>query len=171
MDEMLKKQNVLDAIYAKMEKTDKPDVVLGLAAAMSTVKQMQAVPVNPAEKQESSYNSVKTELEPCDDCIRREDALMALTGQCADSLIEILPKAIKRINALPPVTPQPKMGRWIIKMRVNRKIMVAGNKTWYLLIMCEKCDFIKTIMEEHKGQYKFCPNCGQPKIQEVNNEQ
>ena len=50
MDEMLKKQDVLDAIYAAMEKTDKPDVVLGLAAAMSTVKQMQAAPVNPAEK-------------------------------------------------------------------------------------------------------------------------
>lgn len=50
MDEMLKKQDVLDAIYEKMEKTDKPDVVLGLAAAMSTVKQMEAAPVNPAEK-------------------------------------------------------------------------------------------------------------------------
>lgn len=50
MDEMLKKQDVLDAIYATMEKTDKPDVVLGLAAAMSTVKQMQASPVTPAEK-------------------------------------------------------------------------------------------------------------------------
>ena len=50
MDEMLKKQDVLDAIYEKMEKTDKPDVILGLAAAMSTVKQMQAALVNPAEK-------------------------------------------------------------------------------------------------------------------------
>ena len=45
------------------------------------------------------------EQEPCDDCIRREDALMALTGEYTDSPIEILPKAIKRINALPSVTP------------------------------------------------------------------
>jgi hypothetical protein len=46
------------------------------------------------------------EQEPCTDCIRREDALMALTGEYTDSIGEILPKAIKRINALPPVTPQ-----------------------------------------------------------------
>jgi hypothetical protein len=31
---------------------------------------------------------------------------MALTGEYTDSIGEILPKAIKRINALPPVTPQ-----------------------------------------------------------------
>ena len=35
-------------------------------------------PVTPAEKQES-----------CDDCIRREDALMALTGEYTDSPIEL----------------------------------------------------------------------------------
>lgn len=52
--------------------------------------------------------------EPCEDYISREDALMALTGQCADSPIELLPKAIKQINALPPVTPAEKVGTRII---------------------------------------------------------
>lgn len=114
MEEMLRKEDVLKALSAKideLEKRDaKADVILGLATAMSVVKLMTC---EPAEK----------------------------------------------------------VGQWIIKMRVNKKIMVAGIKTWYLLIICDKCGFIKTIMEEHKGQYKFCPNCGQPKIQEVNNEQ
>lgn len=46
--------------------------------------------------------------EPCTDAISREDALMALTGEYTDSPIEILPKAIKRINVLPPVNPAEK---------------------------------------------------------------
>lgn len=47
----------------------------------------------------------KPEQEPCEDCVRREDALMALTGEYTESRGEILSKAIKRINALSPVTP------------------------------------------------------------------
>lgn len=54
MDEMLRKQDILDAIMAKIDELEKTntsaDVILGLAAAMSTVKQMQAAPVTPAEK-------------------------------------------------------------------------------------------------------------------------
>lgn len=45
MGEMLKKQDVLDAILAKIDelkKTDtSADVILGLAAAMSVVKKME----------------------------------------------------------------------------------------------------------------------------------
>lgn len=54
MNEMLNKKDVLDAIEKKMKVVNEADgdadVILGLAAAMSTVKQMQAAPVNPAEK-------------------------------------------------------------------------------------------------------------------------
>ena len=57
--------------------------------------------------------TVVLEQEPCTDAISREDALMALTGEYTDSPIEILPKAIKRISKLPPVTPAEKVVRWI----------------------------------------------------------
>lgn len=45
MDEMLKKQDVLDAIMTKIDELEKTntsaDVILGLAAAMSVVKLME----------------------------------------------------------------------------------------------------------------------------------
>jgi hypothetical protein len=66
--------------------------------------------INHAYNDCTRYDTLKHMLdelqEPCDDAINREDALMALTGEYTDSPIEILSKAIKRINKLPPVTPQ-----------------------------------------------------------------
>ena len=50
------------------------------------------------------------EQEPCEDAISREDALMALTGEWTEITDEIIHRFIKRIKALPPVTPQPKTG-------------------------------------------------------------
>lgn len=47
MKELLDKQVVLDAIYDKMETIDKPDVILGLMAAMGVVKDLE--PVKEAE--------------------------------------------------------------------------------------------------------------------------
>jgi hypothetical protein len=46
----------------------------------------------------------------CEDAISREDALMCLTGEWTEITDEIIHRFIKRIKALPPVTPQPK---WI----------------------------------------------------------
>ena len=89
--------------------------------------------------------------EPCDDCISREDALMALTGEYTDSPIEILPKAIKRINALPPVKPAEKVGHWI-------KIDDCSNSGYY----CSECH--KRVVKEGWSDtvkiIKYCPNCG-----------
>lgn len=138
MDEMLKKQDVLDAIYAKMEKTDKPDVVLGLAAAMSTVKQMQAVPVTPAEKQEPSYNSVKTEL----DCVSRQAVLMEVDKYLCGVPFE--EKGIdKVIKELPPVTPAEKVGHWI-----------DHQEDRWIYAKCSECETI------HDSRTNYCPNCG-----------
>lgn len=95
------------------------------------------------------------EQEPCEDCIRREDALMALTGQYADSPIELLPKAIKQINALLPVTPAEKVGRWEwVQYDANPNI---GN--WH----CSECDRIVSgaiAYSNPSNSYKYCPNCG-----------
>ena len=148
MDEMLKKQDVLDAIYATMEKTDKPDVVLGLAAAMSTVKQMQGASVNPAEKQEPSYNSVKIELKPCDDCISRQAVLDAISNEKYHywALFEY-------VKQLPPVNPTEKVGQWEWNQYdSNPKI---GN------FHCSQCHGIG------KAYYDYCPYCGSRMTQEV----
>ena len=101
--------------------------------------------------------------ESCDDCIRREDALMALTGEYKDSPIEILPKAIKRINALPPVTPAEKVGQW----EWEHESFTKNWGNWH----CSKCRKIITVCETdwakiNKPIYKYCPDCG-AKMQEV----
>lgn len=93
MDEMLKKQDVLDAIYAKMEKTDKPDVVLGLAAAMSVVKKMEAL-----------------EQEPCIDAISRQAVLEIIRKCHCEEWVKADIGA--PIEALQPVTPAEKVGHW-----------------------------------------------------------
>ena len=92
------------------------------------------------------------EQEPCEDCISREDALMALTGQCADSPIELLPKAIKQINALPPVTPAEKVGRWIY----DRTRDWDGECKYE----CSECGMGSDV------DYAYCMRCG-CKMQEV----
>lgn len=40
-NDLVSKQAVMDALLAKMDNVDKPDVVLGLACAMSVVKLME----------------------------------------------------------------------------------------------------------------------------------
>lgn len=92
--------------------------------------------------------------EPCTDAISREDALMALTGEYTDSPIEILPKAIKRINVLPPVTPAEKVGRW---KRISMDKYSEHAKYWY---RCDRCG------EDNLGNTNYCPHCG-AKMQEV----
>lgn len=70
------------------------------------------------------------------------------------------------LNQLPPVTPQPKTGHWIIKDSKEQGYDIGGVKTWYIQIKCSECEFIKTAIEGHTGQYHYCPQCG-AKMQEV----
>ena len=98
MDEMLRKENVLKALSAKideLEKRDaKADVILGLATAMSVVKLMGG---EPAEKEKS-----------CADCISRQAVLDAISNEKYHywALFEY-------VKQLPPVTPAEKVGYWI----------------------------------------------------------
>lgn len=110
------------------------------------------------------------EQEPCEDAISRQAANDAIfseplykTGMKERSAEEAVPAIFEKIKSLPPVTPPPKIGRWIVKDGKEQGYDIAGIKTWYIQIMCDKCGFIKTAIEGHTGQYKFCPNCGQPK--------
>ena len=57
------------------------------------------------------------EVEPCGDAISREAALMCMTGKYVADLEykpdDIISQHIKRIKALPSVTPKQKTGEWI----------------------------------------------------------
>lgn len=88
------------------------------------------------------------EQEPCEDCISREEALLALTGMDLptdrDKLIALF---TERIQQMPSVTPQRAKGYWI---EVNDGRCVHHFK-------CSECGQCVSWIgkEEH-----YCSNCG-----------
>ena len=76
---------------------------------------------------------------------------------------ETLDMAIKALEALPPVTPQPKMGHWKWVPYSYRPIL--GD--W----VCSECEgvAVECVRKDNMGGiplYKYCPQCGK-KMQEV----
>ena len=105
--------------------------------------------------QEPNYNSIKTELKSCDDAISRQAAIDAITKTSG-----IRGDTLKALYDLPPVTPQQKMGHWI---KTPKAVMGEGYM-WY----CDKCEHkVYQDSSKHYPSEKYCPNCGQPKMQEV----
>ena len=100
---------------------------------------------------------------PCKDSISREDALLALTGEWTEPSDELIHRFIRRIKNLPPVTPQPKMGRWILNG--NQGVQAVG----YLTYHCSECE--REINSKYHGkisllkEYPYC-HCG-AKMKEV----
>ena len=96
--------------------------------------------------------------QPCVDMVSRDamwEVLQRLYGTEGELVEELM--------SLPPVTPQPKMGRWV---KTPKAIMGEGYM-WY----CDKCEH--EVYQDSSRPYpseKFCPNCGQPKMQEVKDE-
>jgi hypothetical protein len=122
-----------------------------ISKAINIVRYFEAHFAKSKEAREDAVNIIEAlEQEPCEDCIRREDALMALTGEWTESRDEILSKAIKRIKGLPPITSQQKIGRWI-----------DGK--------CNKCGTHAPFWAMASTYYcsDYCPKCG-AKMQEVN---
>ena len=96
-------------------------------------------------------------LEPCEDAISREDALMALTGEWTELTDEIIHHFIKRIKKLPPVNPQLKIGHWILND--NQGVQAVGCLTYH----CSECG--REITSKYHGkisllkEYPYC-HCG-----------
>lgn len=89
--------------------------------------------------------------QPCGDCISREKALQIIRAWFDR---EATPSDLKNeIEQLPPVTPQPKIGRWIEHIH---------NGMHY--IECPKCS--SWFLRMYLTRNSYCPNCG-AKMQEV----
>ena len=110
------------------------------------------------------------EQEPCDDCISREATVKMLckiakiVNKERDGLGSPYAMAALFIqdnkDEFPPVTPQPKMGRWINKARgslIDR----------YVCSACDKEPCQKKYRNTWGWDFtRYCPNCG-AKMQEV----
>ena len=96
------------------------------------------------------YNEA-LEQEPCEDAISRQavDEIKELMTDINGDTVYAA--RMSDIRQLPPVTPQPKMGRWI---EVIDEIDSLGNKTWH-----HKCSMCGN-EDSGFGDYKYCPKCG-----------
>ena len=84
------------------------------------------------------------EQEPCEDCVSRSAVLAIAGDSCLDlDSYEDTREFCDEIKALPPVTPHPKMGRWIEHFDESGK--------WY---ECDQCH------TDWGGSVNYCPNCG-----------
>ena len=99
------------------------------------------------QEQQAYTMAIKAlEREPCDDCISREEAIRMFADD---------DYTVNELRNLPPVTPQPEVGRWEwVQYDSNPNI---GN--WH----CSECRTIIPHMPEETDNtpiYKWCPMCG-----------
>lgn len=90
------------------------------------------------------YKRLK-EQESCEDAISRQavNRLQKYRYNCGVASITCV--SLNSINTLPPVTPKPKMGRWIILKDEYGDVVEA---------VCSCCD------ENGNHKWAFCPHCG-----------
>lgn len=103
--------------------------------------------------QETALRETIEELkqEPCGDCISREKALQIIRAWFDR---EATPSDLKNeIEQLPPVTPQPEMGRWIFVDKAKEHAH------------CSECDYGDVDLFNGRP-HNYCEKCG-TKMQEV----
>jgi len=77
-----------------------------------------------------------------------------------NSLLACNKELSKRIKSLPSAPDSRQRGDWVRLEREENVYDLHGVPTWGVNYMCDKCGFITTAIQDHFGQYKFCPNCG-----------
>lgn len=120
---------------------------LGITNKNSTMYKALDLAIKALEQTElnSSYNGVKTELKPCEDCIEdcisREDAIKVVR-KWFDKIQLNGDICLDGIRSLPSVTPQQRVGKWILR------------NSFLMPYKCSECNY------ESERYYNYCPNCG-----------
>lgn len=98
---------------------------------------------------EKAYIMGASGQEPCEDAISRKDIYFKITnGAYPNETIEqFIDRLVKELDALPPVTPQPKTGQWV-------------NGEYCSECGCDVPTFIIDWRWQEDMDAKYCPNCG-----------
>ena len=110
-------------------------------------------PVTPAEKQE-----------PCADCISRQAVLEVIEKCHCEEWVKADIGA--PIEALQPITPQPKIGRWILQP--SNKEQGERDFIWWKCSECGQVIYSET-EQDRREYHSYCGRCG-TKMQEVEYE-
>lgn len=148
-------EEALDIIIKVLQKESCDDVVSRQAALNSLMDNTHLEGYDLAEALDAIENTDKlpsVQPQPCEDCISREEMWMAYHKMIDSGKTVDVYDAIKN---LPPVTPIPKMGRWL---PIEYDGYADGFPVWNKW-ECSECGY------EHNGDEEsltaFCPNCGQ----------
>ena len=96
------------------------------------------------------------EQQPCEDCISRQAAIDA----CLSGWNKDYKEIVEEIRTLPPVTPKPKMGRWI-----DDGQYAEGHSEH--ACRCSKCGYTYI---GYTDEYKECQNCGAKMVESQERE-
>ena len=88
------------------------------------------------------------------DLISRQDALAEF--QDGRDVYDIM----ESIEELPSAPDSRQRGEWVRLEREENVYDLHGVPTWGVNYMCDKCGFITTAIQDHFGQYRWCPSCG-----------
>ena len=96
-----------------------------------------------------THKKLSANLQPCEDCISREQAVYVASGYCEPQNIA------DELRKLPSVQPQPKRGKWIDQ----------ADSIGEYASGCYECDECHEVFWLESGtpqdnEYNFCPNCG-----------
>ena len=64
------------------------------------------------------------------------------------------------LESLPSAPDSRQRGGWVRLEREENVYDLHGVPTWGVNYMCDKCGFITTAIQDHFGQYRWCPSCG-----------
>lgn len=124
--------------------------------AIAYFKDMNECTYGDVEPIQMAIKALEQEL--CDDCISRE-AVEKITWEESSYIdpINALTEVREKVRALPPVTPQPKVGRWINKYAED----ACGER--YSYWACSECGrdvgFNLANIEDVLSDYPYC-HCG-----------
>ena len=100
------------------------------------------------------------EQEPCEDCISRQAAIDCLNADFTidgkenmETVVDYINGAFKKIKALPSVTPEQRVGRWIYDKTIENWRCSECNETPKTMGYVGTADF----MAEH---FRICNHCG-----------
>lgn len=127
---------------------------------------------NMGEQKEYIRMSIEAlERKSCEDTISRQAAIEVIWDGIN---MDIYTREVKEcLEALPPVTPQQKMGHWIETAEeyykaINEKGGGVNENTPYFTddIACSECLAKFSVIDNETERFKCCPTCG-AKMQEV----
>ena len=101
-------------------------------------------------------------IEPDGDLISRQDVIELVKKSYYDLSDgeEDMWAMVHDVEQLPSAPDSRQHGEWVRLEREENVHDLHGVPTWGVNYMCDKCGFITTAIQDHFGQYRWCPSCG-----------